>query len=67
MRKKPNIPRNRHFLKLTDFTREELQEIIDLSMMLKEAHYAGVDLPLLKNKSLAILFSEFTPQLVQPG
>ena len=60
MRKKPNIPRNRHFLKLTDFTREELQEIIDLSMMLKEAHYAGVDLPLLKNKSLAILFSELS-------
>lgn len=57
-RKKPNLPRNRHFLKLTDFTREELQEIIDLSIILKRAHRQGVELPLLKDKSLAILFSQ---------
>lgn len=57
-RKNPNLPRNRHFLKLTDFTREELQEIIDLSIILKRAHRQGVELPLLKDKSLAILFSQ---------
>ncbi len=57
-RKNPNLPRNRHFLKITDFTRDELQEIIDLSMMLKDAHRQGIELPLLKDKSLAILFAQ---------
>lgn len=54
----PNLPRNRNFLKLTDFTREELQEIIDLALLLKDAHREGVEIPLLKDKSFAILFQE---------
>lgn len=57
-RKNPQLPRNKNFLKLTDFTRDELEEIIDLSLLLKDAHRQGVELPLLKDKSLAILFAQ---------
>lgn len=57
-RQKPDLPRNKNLLKLTDFSREELQGIIDLGIMLKEAHRQGVEVPLLKDKSFAILFQE---------
>lgn len=57
-REQPTLPRNKHLLKLTDFTREELQGIIDLGLMLKDAHRQGVELPLLKDKNFAILFQE---------
>ena len=58
MREKPNLSRNKHLLKLTDYTREELQTIIDLALLLKDASKDGVEIPLLKGKNFAILFQE---------
>ena len=34
--------RNRHFLKLLDFTPQEIKFLLDLSMDLKKAKYAGI-------------------------
>ena len=48
----------RHFLSLADFTGEELQEILELAIELKEALKAGGNRPLLKDKVLAMVFQK---------
>jgi ornithine carbamoyltransferase len=35
--------RNRHFLKLLDFTPQEIKFLLDLSIDLKKAKYAGLE------------------------
>jgi len=35
--------RNRHFLKLLDFTPQEIKFLLDLSLDLKKANYAGLE------------------------
>ena len=50
--------RNRHFLKLLDFTPGEIKFLLDLSIDLKKAKYAGTELPRLKGKNIALIFEK---------
>jgi ornithine carbamoyltransferase len=50
--------KNRSFLKELDFTREELQFLLDLSRDLKRAKYAGTEQPRLQGKNIALIFEK---------
>ena len=50
--------RNRHFLKLEDFTAEEILFLIDLSRQLKAAKYGGYEEQRLKGKNIALIFEK---------
>jgi len=50
--------RNRHFLKLEDFTAEEIRFLIDLSRQLKAAKYGGYEEQRLKGKNIALIFEK---------
>ena len=50
--------RNRHFLKLLDFTPEEIEFLLDLSIDLKKAKYAGFEQPRLVGKNIALIFEK---------
>ncbi len=50
--------RNRHFLKLLDFTPEEIKFLLDLSFDLKKAKYAGTEQQRLKGKNIALIFEK---------
>jgi len=50
--------RNRSFLKLLDFTPEEIKFLLDLSIDLKKAKYAGTEQPRLKGKNIALIFEK---------
>lgn len=50
--------RNRHFLKLLDFTSEEIKFLLDLSLDLKKAKYAGTEQPKLVGKNIALIFEK---------
>jgi ornithine carbamoyltransferase len=50
--------RNRNFLKLLDFTPEEIKFLLDLSAELKKAKYAGTEQPRLKGKNIVLLFEK---------
>jgi ornithine carbamoyltransferase len=50
--------KNRNFLKLLDFTPEEIQFLLDLSADLKKAKYAGKEQPTLKGKNIALIFEK---------
>ncbi len=50
--------RNRHFLKLLDFTQEEIRFLIDLSKNLKAAKYGGYEEQKLKGKNIALIFEK---------
>jgi len=50
--------RNRHFLKLLDFTPPEIGFLLDLSIELKKAKYAGLEQPRLKGKNIALIFEK---------
>lgn len=50
--------KNRHFLKLLDFTSEEIKFLLDLSLDLKKAKYAGIEQPRLKGKNIALIFEK---------
>jgi len=50
--------RNRHFLKLLDFTPEEIKFLLGLSADLKKAKYAGTEQPQLKGKNIALIFEK---------
>jgi ornithine carbamoyltransferase len=47
-----------HFLSLDDFTREELQEILDLAIRLKKERQEGGNRPLFEGKVLAMVFQK---------
>jgi ornithine carbamoyltransferase len=49
---------NRHFLKLDDFTAEEIRFLIDLSRQLKAAKYGGYETQRLKGKNIALIFEK---------
>lgn len=49
---------NRHFLKLLDFTPEEIQYLLDLAARLKEEKKAGKEIQLLKGKNIALIFEK---------
>lgn len=50
--------RNRNFLKLLDFTPEEIRFLLNLSADLKKAKYAGTEQPRLKGKNIVLLFEK---------
>jgi ornithine carbamoyltransferase len=50
--------KNRHFLKLMDFTREEVKFLLDLSIDLKKAKYAGTETQRLRGKNIALIFEK---------
>lgn len=50
--------RNRNFLKLSDFTPKEIKFLLDLSMDLKKAKYAGTETQRLKGKNIALIFEK---------
>ena len=50
--------RNRNFLKLLDFTPEEIKFLLDLAADLKKAKYAGTEQQHLKGKNIALIFEK---------
>jgi ornithine carbamoyltransferase len=50
--------KNRNFLKLLDFTPQEIQFLLKLSQDLKAAKYAGTEQPKLKGKNIALIFEK---------
>jgi ornithine carbamoyltransferase len=50
--------RNKHFLKLDDFTPEEIGFLLHLSAELKAAKYAGTEVQHLKGKQIALIFEK---------
>ena len=50
--------RNRSFVKLLDFSPEELKFLLNLSKELKAAKYAGTEQPKLKGKNIALIFEK---------
>jgi len=50
--------RNRHFLKLLDFTTQEIKFLLDLSIDLKKAKYAGLEQQRLTGKNIALIFEK---------
>ncbi len=54
----PSSLRNRHFLKLLDFSPEEIRFLLDLSHDLKKAKYAGTEQPRLSGKNIALIFEK---------
>ncbi len=50
--------RNRNFLKLLDFTPQEIKFLLELSADLKKAKYAGTEQPRLNGKNIALIFEK---------
>ncbi|HOI00113.1 MAG TPA: ornithine carbamoyltransferase [Bacteroidales bacterium] len=50
--------RNRHFLKLLDFTPEEIRFLLNLSADLKKAKYGGYEVQKLRGKNIALIFEK---------
>lgn len=50
--------RNRHFLKLLDYTPQEIRFLLELSADLKKAKYAGTEQQKLKGKNIALIFEK---------
>jgi ornithine carbamoyltransferase len=50
--------RNRHFLKLLDFTPGEINYLLDLAAGLKRAKYDGTERPRLRGKNIALIFEK---------
>jgi len=50
--------RNRNFLKLLDFTPQEIKFLLNLAIDLKKAKYAGTEQPRLKGKNIALIFEK---------
>ncbi len=50
--------RNRNFLKLLDFTPEEVRFLLDLASDLKRAKYTGTEQQRLKGKNIALIFEK---------
>jgi ornithine carbamoyltransferase len=48
----------RHFLTLRDLSVAELHDVIDLSIKMKAAHYAGRDEQVMAGKVLAMIFEK---------
>lgn len=50
--------RNRHFLKLLDFSAKEIDFLLNLAFELKRAKYAGTEQQMLKGKNIALIFEK---------
>jgi ornithine carbamoyltransferase len=54
----PKNLRNRNFVKLLDFTPDELLFLLDLARDLKRAKYGGYEQPRLRGKNIALIFEK---------
>lgn len=50
--------KNRDFLSLKDFSKEEIQGILDKAFEIKDKLKKGIETPILKNKNLAMIFKK---------
>lgn len=50
--------RNRHFLKLLDFSPQEIMFLLELAADLKKATYAGTEQPRLEGKNIVLIFEK---------
>ncbi|MGD2040462.1 MAG: ornithine carbamoyltransferase [Anaerolineae bacterium] len=50
--------RHRSFVKLLDFTPQEIKFLLDLSVDLKKAKYTGIERPVLTGKNIALIFEK---------
>lgn len=50
--------RNRHFLKLLDYSPAEISDLLELSRRLKWAHRSGQEIPRLTGKAIALIFEK---------
>ena len=50
--------KNRSVLEMSDFTREEIRFLLDLSRDLKRAKYAGTEVPKLRGRNLCLIFEK---------
>ncbi len=50
--------KNRSFVKLLDFTPKEIKFLLDLSVDLKKAKYAGIEQPRMTGKNIALIFEK---------
>lgn len=50
--------KNRNFLTLLDFSKKEIEFLLELSADLKKAKYAGTERQLLKGKNIALIFEK---------
>ena len=50
--------KGRSFLKLLDFTPQEIKFMLDLALSLKKAKYAGIEQQMLKGKNIVLLFEK---------
>ncbi len=58
MRQMPKIIGSGHMIDDAQFSKEEYLAMLDLCAQLKRAHYQGVDVPILKNKVLGMIFDQ---------
>lgn len=58
MRNKPILTRKNHLISDDDFTKDEILSILELIRKIKNAHYQGVQIPILKNKVLGMMFDQ---------
>ncbi|HZW97693.1 MAG TPA: ornithine carbamoyltransferase, partial [Bacillota bacterium] len=56
MRLQSQFNRNDHLISIADFSSAEIRGVLELAKTLKDAWKEGVRLPLLKNKTLAMIF-----------
>ena len=50
--------KGRHFLTLKDFTKEEIEYLVDLSAELKRKKKQGIPVDTLKGKNVALIFEK---------
>ena len=50
--------RNRNLITLKDFTKQEINFLLDLSISLKKAKYSGIEQQKLKGKNIALIFEK---------
>jgi ornithine carbamoyltransferase len=50
--------KNRNFLKLLDFSAQEINFLLELSASLKKSKYAGTEQQMLKGKNIALIFEK---------
>ena len=55
--------KGRHFLKLLDFTQEEITYLIDLASELKDKKKRGVLVDSLRGKNVALIFEKTSTQI----
>jgi ornithine carbamoyltransferase len=48
----------KHFLAVSDYSPQELQDMLDLAVRLKKEYFSGGNVPILKGKTLGMIFQK---------